>query len=116
MEGEIAGRIEARREEFQERIENGEALTREDILRPLREDQRAFQQRERLQRLRQMSPEQRREALRQLPPEQRRALREAWQERRDQRPGEQAPLPPADTAPAPADLSRPGTPAAEPPR
>ena len=112
-EGEIAGRIEARREEMRERIANGEALTREDILRPLREDQRALrqqgQQQGQLERLRRMSPEQRREALRQLPPEQRRALREAWQERRAQRLGEEAPapLPPAEAAPAPG---------AEPPR
>lgn len=96
-EGELAERIEARREELRARIESGEALTREDIVRPLREDQRALQQQGRLERMRQMSPEQRR------------ALREAWQERRAQRLGEQAPapLPQADTAPAPE---------AEPPR
>lgn len=108
-EGEITGRIEARREEMQERIGKGEALTREDILRPLREDRRALQRQGQLERLRRMSPEARREALSQMPPGERRALREAWQERRAQRLAEEAPapLPPADTAPAPE---------AEPPR
>jgi hypothetical protein len=103
-EGEIAQRIEARREELRERVEAGEALTREDIVRPMREEQRALQKQERIERLRRMSPEQRREALRRLPPEERRALREAWQERRAQQSGEGAPAGAApDAAPAPAD-------------
>lgn len=114
-EGEIAQRIEARREQLRERIEAGEALTREDIVRPLREEQRSLQQRERIERLRRMSPEERREAFHRLPPEERRALREAWQERRAQQPGEGAPAAPEAT-PVPSDLSQPGTPAAEPPR
>ncbi|WP_086616732.1 hypothetical protein [Erythrobacter tepidarius] len=85
-------RIEARREELRERVESGEALTREDIMRPIHQEQRSLQQRVKLERLRQMSPEARREALRQLPPEQRRALKEAWQQQRAQRLGREAPL------------------------
>lgn len=83
-EGALSERIEARREELRERVENGEALTRGDILRPLRDDARALQQ---LQRMRRMSPQDRREALRRLPPDERRALIEAWRERRAQRLG-----------------------------
>lgn len=84
-EGMASQRIEARREELRERIENGEALTGEDIMRPLREDARALERRERLERLRQMTPQERREALRRLPPEQRRELMEAWRQRQQQR-------------------------------
>lgn len=97
-EGLVAERIEARRQELLQRVENGEALTREDIARPLREEARALERRNRLERLRRMSPDQRREALRQLPPEQRRELIEAWRQRRAGRLGGEAA---ADT-PAPA--------------
>jgi hypothetical protein len=89
-------RIAARRAEMERKVENGEALTRKDIIQPLREDARAL---ERLRQLRRMSPEQRREALRQLPPEERRALMEEYRARR-QGP---AALPPAvspETPPA----------------
>ena len=112
-EGEIAQHIEARREELRERVEAGEALTREDIVRPMREEQRSLQQQERIERLRRMSPEQRREALRRLPPEERRALREAWQERRAQRLDEAAPSA-SDAAPAPADPAGPVAPEGDP--
>ncbi len=123
-EGVIDQRLEQRRTEMRERVEAGEALTREDIVRPLREDQRAFQQREKFERLRRMNPEQRREALRRLPPEERRALMEAWQERRAQRLGSDTAAgaePPAalDSAPDAAlqpDLSQSGTTEGEPPR
>ncbi|MCL9982697.1 MAG: hypothetical protein NBV60_06025 [Erythrobacter sp.] len=123
-EGVIDQRLEQRRAEMRERVEAGEALTREDIVRPLREEQRSFQQREKFERLRQMNPEQRREALRRLPPAERRALMEAWQQRRAQRLGNDTPAgaePPAaldaapDAAPQP-DLSQTGTPKGEPPR
>jgi hypothetical protein len=92
----MSERIAARREALRERVENGEALTREDLLRPLREEQR-----EAIERLRRMSPEQRRERLREMPPEQRRALMEAWRARRAAGPaGEPAPgmAPPAGEA------------------
>jgi hypothetical protein len=117
-EGVLNERIEARREELRERVENGEPLTREDIVRPLRDEQRNLQQRERIERMRRMSPEQRREALRQMPPEDRRALREAWQERRAQRLGEGVPSadPQAEAPPEATDLPQPETPEAQPPR
>jgi hypothetical protein len=117
-ENAITQRIDARREQLRERVEAGEALTRDDIMRPSREEQRALQQRERLERLRQMSPEERREAVRRLPPDERRALREAWQARRAQRLGEGAPAASAPAASeaeaAPSDHSQPGAPAPEP--
>ncbi|MBU2588428.1 MAG: hypothetical protein KJ872_09970 [Alphaproteobacteria bacterium] len=71
-------RIKARRDELERKVESGEVLTREDIVRPLRDDQRAMDRRERMVRLRQMTPQQRREALRNLPPQQRRALIEEY--------------------------------------
>lgn len=124
-EGGLSERIEARREELRGRVESGEALTREDIVRPIREEQRSLQQRQKLERLRRMSPEARREAVRQLPPEERRALMEAWQQRRAQRLGREAPAgaSPVESAPQSApegtaepDPSRAGTAPAEPPR
>lgn len=126
-EGMAAERIEARREELRGRVENGEALTREDIVRPLREEQRMLQQRQRIERFRQMSPAERREALRQLPPEERRALIDTWRERREQRlggtpegDGAAAPAPEGTVSEAPAQespqpLSRPDTSAPEAP-
>lgn len=112
-EGLIAERIEARREELRERVENGEALTREDIIRPLREDARAIERRARIERLRRMTPEERREALRRMPPEQRRELMEIWRRQREQRLGGEAA--PDTAAPAdPAEVSPSGTPAPEP--
>lgn len=124
-EGVLSERIEARREELRARVESGEALTREDIVRPIREEQRSLQQRQQLERLRRMSPEQRREAVRRLPPEERRALMEAWQQRRAQRLGREAPAGASPVEPAPQiapdvtaapDPSRDGTAEAEPPR
>lgn len=98
-------RLKARREEFERKIEIGEALTREDILRPLREDAQALQRRERIGRLTRMSPEQRRKVLRRLPPEQRRALIEEYRVRRT---GTAAPMPAPVPASSPApDLSIP---------
>ncbi|MEQ5788833.1 hypothetical protein J3454_13115 [Erythrobacter sp. NFXS35] len=84
-EGLVAERLQVRREELLQRVENGEALTREDIVRPLRDDARALERTGRLQRLRRMTPQQRREALRQLPAEERRELIEAWRQRRAER-------------------------------
>jgi hypothetical protein len=85
-------RVKARREDLEHKVEAGEAVTREDVLRPLREDARALERRERLRR---MSPEERRAVLQQLPPEERRRLVEEWRERRAQRAGA-----PATDAPA----------------
>lgn len=80
-------RVRLRREEMEQKVEGGEALTREDVLRPLREDAQTLQRRERIERLRAMTPEERR------------ALVEAWRERRAQAAGEAAPgaatVPPA---------------------
>lgn len=89
-------RITARRAELERKVENGEALTGRDIVRPLREDSRAL---ERLQQLRRMSPEQRREAMRQLSPEERRVLMDKY---RALRSGPVAPEPaiPSQTPPA----------------
>lgn len=92
-------RVAARRAEMQRKVESGEALTREDIVRPLREDAQALERRERLRQLRRMSPEQRRETLRQMPPEQRRALIEEYRARRA---GAAAPTPAAPTEVPPA--------------
>lgn len=97
-DGLVTERLQARREELLQRVENGEALTREDIARPLRDDARALERAGRLERLRRMTPEQRREALRNLPSDERRELIEAWRQRRAERLGGEAV---ADT-PAPA--------------
>lgn len=72
-----ADRIARRRGELAGRLESGEALTREDIMRPLREDASALARARQLRQLRRMPPEERRAALRQMPPEERRALIEA---------------------------------------
>ena len=94
---------------MQRKVESGEALTREDIVRPLREDARNLQ---RIEALRRLPPTERREALRRLPPEERRALIEAWRAGRAARQGTQAPTAepapdalPADPTPAPQPSS-----------
>lgn len=117
-EAALSQRIETRREELRSRVENGEALSGRDILRPLEEDGRGLERRERLERLRGMTPEERRAALRRMPPEQRRALIEEWRARREQRldPGNEAGAPEADPSPPTPELSQPGTPPPEPQR
>jgi hypothetical protein len=120
-DGLIEQRLDVRREELRGRVEAGEALTREDILRPLREEQRNIQQRGRIDRLRRMSPEERREALRRLPPEERRALMETWQKVRAERqgrgaPGDVADAPVAEAVPAQPGVFPDGTEATPPPR
>ncbi len=89
-------RVAARRAEMERKVANGEALTRKDIVQPLREDARAS---ERLRQLRRLSPEQRREALRQLPPEERRALMEQYRAFR-QGPAAPTPAVPSESPPA----------------
>ncbi|MFM7402730.1 MAG: hypothetical protein ACKO1N_01275 [Erythrobacter sp.] len=72
-------RIGARRETMQRKVENGEALTREDLTgRPPLDPSL----RDRIGEIRQLPPEQRREAWRRLPPEERRALAEQVRARR----------------------------------
>jgi hypothetical protein len=91
-------RVKMRREELERRVESGEALTRETILRPLREDSSTPRPRERIERLRRM------------PPEERRALIEEWRQRRAGRLGGTAPgSAPAPAAPAQTDLPPTGT-------
>ncbi len=80
-----ADRIAQRREELAGRVESGEALTRAEIMAPLREEARVLA---RAQQLRRMPPEERREALRQMPPEERRALIAAMKQWREQRAGQ----------------------------
>lgn len=75
-------RIATRRDDLQRKVQSGEALTREDIVRPAPEDADALERRERLRQWRGLLPEQQREALRQLPPEERRALIEDYRTRR----------------------------------
>jgi hypothetical protein len=76
-----ADKLRSRREELQRKIDGGEALSREDILQPLREDGLASRRGERIERLQRMTPAGRREALRSLPPEERRALIEEYRAR-----------------------------------
>lgn len=96
-------RLAARRAEMERKVANGEALTRKDIVQPLRDDARAP---ERLWQLRRMSPEQRREALRQLPPDERRALMEEYRARRQ---GPAAPAPAVSAESSPAEQEGAGT-------
>ncbi|MBD2842209.1 hypothetical protein [Erythrobacter rubeus] len=57
-------RLEQRREEYRERIENGEELVPQDIIRERREERFQRPVGRRLERLREMSPEERRDAIR----------------------------------------------------
>jgi hypothetical protein len=103
-EARNAQRIEARRETLRQRVENGDALTRENLV-PGREPGAGALPDGR--RLRDLSRQERREVLRNLPPEQRRALTEElrrWREQRAARPlpAEQAPTPPEPQSEAPA--------------
>lgn len=109
-------RIELRREEMARRVESGEALTREDVLTPLREDAATLKRRERIERLRTMPPEERRRAFQALPPAERRALVEEWRQRRARQPAATAPLadpvadapPPSGPVPAAGPSAAPG--------
>lgn len=76
-------RITVRRDELERKVENGEALTREDFIRPTRDDPATAACRERLRQLQKMTPQQRRESLRRVPPEQRRALIEEYRARQN---------------------------------
>lgn len=110
-----AERIAARREELRQRVENGEALTRKDVVQGSKQDPAVRDRRQRLQQLRQMSPEARRELLRQLPPEERRALTQEYrqwrEERRSMRIGQQpASVPNEPLADSPASEVAPDAP------
>lgn len=71
-------RIAERREAMQRKLENGEALTRKDIVAPLRSRQPLAEGSAEFERLRRMSPQERRAAMQALPPEERRALIEEY--------------------------------------
>lgn len=107
-------RIRLRREALQRRVENGEALTREDIAPSRRGNVLPSERHEQLERLRTMSPEARREALRQLPPAERREVMEAWRQRRAGRLEGRAVVAPP-TAPSPSDTPDFNAPAADSP-
>lgn len=81
-EGRAAERIETRREGLRQRVENGEALTRENLV-PNRQPKAGLLPEGR--RLRDLSPQERREVLRNMPSEQRRALADELRQLRDQR-------------------------------
>lgn len=103
-------RIAARRTELARKIDNGEALTREDFAGERSDDPAAAERRARLQDLRAMTPQQRRDTLRNLPPAQRRALIEQYRARRGPAasaapaPAQEVPAPEADPAVQPAPL------------
>lgn len=71
-------RIAERRETMERKVENGEVLTRKDIVAPVRARQPLAEGSPKFERLRRMSPEERRAAMRALPPEERRALIEEY--------------------------------------
>lgn len=107
-EAQAGERIEARREELRQRVESGEALTRENLM-PKRQPGAGVLPGGR--RLRDLSPQERREMLRSLPPEQRRALVEEY--RRWREPAQPQPNPNA-AAPASPEASPEAAPAPEP--
>lgn len=108
-------RVEARRAELERRVENGEALTRDSIVRLLQGDAAAAGgNSEVLRRMRQMSPEQRRQALRSLPPEQRRALIEELRMRRGSSAAPLSDLLPVSPSAAPAQALVPSDEASSP--
>ncbi|MDJ0642232.1 MAG: hypothetical protein QNJ15_05405 [Erythrobacter sp.] len=78
----IDERLDTRRDELRERVESGEELTREDFIREQRDAVGRPVRGDRLERFREMSPEERRERLRRL--------RERRQERRQERLEQQA--------------------------
>jgi hypothetical protein len=102
--------IAIRREALSRKVESGVPLTREEVLRTLRDDKTLAEQRQRRDQWRQMSPQERREALGALPPEERRALIEAWRERR----GVSAPATPEPLPAYPATTPSPDNSAAVP--
>lgn len=102
VEQEIARReqradqqVAARREAMQRKVENGEAVTREDLAGPPPVDPAL---REKVRELRQMTPAERREVWRSLSGDERRALTEAVRARRG------LPTPPASAAAPQSEL------------
>jgi len=85
-----AEQIAVRREELRQRIENGEALTRENLLPNRQPGTEAPPQ---APRLRDLSQQQRREFMRSLPPEDRRVVAEEYRRRREARQNQQRLLP-----------------------
>lgn len=92
---QIGERLETRRDELRERVDNGEELSREDFIREQRDAVGRPGRRDRLERLRELSPEERRNRLRQF--------RERRQERRLQRLEQQSAPPLSGDEPAASD-------------
>lgn len=85
-------RLETRRDELRERVEAGEELTREDFIREQRDAVGRPGRRDRLERLREMSPEERRDAIREFREQRRERRRERMQQELAQSaPGEATP-------------------------
>lgn len=97
-DAEAKVRLENRREELRERVENGEELTREDFILEQRDAVQSPQMRDRIERLRQLPPEERRERIRQ------------WRERRQLRRQQRF----EDSGVPPTDSEQSETPSAEP--
>lgn len=96
-------RIAARRESLQRKVESGEALTREDVVAPLRARQPLSEGSANFEQLRRMSPQERRAALRALPPEERSALVEEFRALRIGAVPVPAAWPSPSAAPSPTD-------------
>lgn len=86
-----AEQIAQRREQLRQRVENGEALTRENLIPNRQPGTEAPPPRARL---RDLSQQERREFLRSLPPEDRRVVIEEYRRRREARQGQQRLQPP----------------------
>jgi hypothetical protein len=95
-------RVKVRREALERRVENGEALTGEDFVRPLRPGEALHGGSETFERLRSMTPAERREAVRTMPASERAALREELRARRAANLAS-----PPDTAPSPSGAASP---------
>ncbi|MEL6528519.1 MAG: hypothetical protein AAGK01_06310 [Pseudomonadota bacterium] len=79
-EERVDQRLDERRDEMRERIENGEELSREDFIREQRDAVGRPGRRDRLERFRDMTPEQRRSRIRQIREQRQQGLRELIEE------------------------------------
>lgn len=94
--------VKARREELRKRLESGEALTRRDLMQPLRPRSPLPPGSETFERLRGMPPAERRAALRAMTPEERSAVAEEYRARRAA-----AMAPPTEVVPVPSPAPEP---------